>query len=159
MSREAQRQALEGWFPDHPEVLAFIDDVGAITQTWDDLHDGDRQVSQGRLFFAFWRAISGLQRNTFYQRHIGELLPVFELGMLDWHAANVMEAGGKSRDLYLSYVLRDSIVGLVVSCARIVHGAEPAYKLAPEIRRLFHHDEPVGEYFTEHWNEETGHER
>lgn len=127
--------------------MDFCGLLGQIQQVWDDLVDGDKPVSVGQVNQAFFNAILVLPLNPFYCQHFAELQPIMRLGMMDWLTANQLEKGD-DHDQSLAFMLRDSIVSIVVQSAYLVGGHDWAVAKAPEIRRYFH-DEALADYLRE----------
>ena len=119
--------------------------IGQISQTWDDLIDKDRTVSDSEVNAAFTAALIRLPAQPFYREHFLELQPVMRQAVIDWQTANAMEDGGDGHDLSLAFVLRNTLVSFTVHCAFLVGGHEHAVKAAPQIRRYFH-DETLEQY-------------
>ena len=138
--REFLLDALKG----NESAVDFCLLLGGIQQVWDDLVDGDKAVTAGRINQALIGAIIGLPLNGFYCRHFGELQPIMRVGIMDWMTANALERGD-DHDKTLAFMLRDSIVSIVVQCAYLVGGHDWAISKAPSIRRYFH-DETLAEY-------------
>ncbi|WP_043767472.1 hypothetical protein [Algiphilus aromaticivorans] len=124
--------------------------LGNISQTWDDLIDGDA-VTAERVHNAFTDALLRLPALPFWQEHYAELQPLIRQAVIDWHTANTFEREASQSDkpneheLMLGFVLRDSLIALTTHCAYLVGGHEHAISVAPEIRRYFH-DESIQEY-------------
>lgn len=125
-------------------AIAFCELLGSVSQTWDDLFDRDTDASKDRVNAAFFNALIVLPRNPFYQRHFDSLHPLLEAAAMDWMSANDLEQGSE-HDRTLAFVLRDSLVSVVIRCAAIVGGYEWAIARAAEIRRFFH-DETLEQY-------------
>ena len=142
-----ERDHLLRWLRGDVAAVALIEDLGAITQTWDDLADGDAAVSHGALDDAFVRALTMLPRNPFWLRHQADLLPLLEAWILDWQTANVIERGQLDNQdmLRVAWVIRDSSAALIVACARIVGGWAWARAVSLEVRAWLH-DEPFDRY-------------
>ena len=90
--------------------------------------------------------LSDLPRNQFYKRYQDELLPLVEASIIDWTTANLFEQ--EADRIEVSYVLRDSLAGVLVASAKIVGGMDWAIFVSPIVRR-FIHDEPIEEYRNE----------
>lgn len=135
--------ALDG----HAEAIEFVDLLGSISQTWDDLIDGDCDVSPDAINGMMWRALVELPNNPFYARHFSRLNTLVQQVIIDWHSANVLEAGDTA-DKRVSFILRDSLAGVIVHCAYLIGGYEWANQVAPVVRRYIH-DEDFAAYVGE----------
>lgn len=119
--------------------------LGQISQTWDDLIDQDRHVPPKAINEAFTAAVIRLPALPFYREHFGELQPLLRQCFIDWMTANQLERTKSHHDRSMAFVLRDSLVSVVVHCAFLVGGHEHAIAVAPRIRRFFH-DETLETY-------------
>lgn len=120
----------------HAAAISFCELVFAISQTWDDLIDGDVEVTKEQVNDAFFRAVIELPANPFYQAHFAMLHPLLQAAIYDWLTANELERGS-AHDKTLAFVLRDSLTAVVTQCAAIIGGHQWAIAAAPEIRRYF----------------------
>ncbi|MFW5489148.1 MAG: hypothetical protein ACNI3A_12165 [Desulfovibrio sp.] len=139
-----QLEQMTGFLRGDMQAVKFCDDLFALTQTWDDLVDGDREVTPETVNRAFWRALVELPQNPFYQRYMRELHPVLRGFFNDWFDANALE-DGDVHERTLSFVLRDAIGGIVGQCAYLVGGYEWMRQVSPDIRRMIH-DEHLEDY-------------
>jgi hypothetical protein len=126
------------------DAVKFCDDLFALTQTWDDLVDGDREVSPDAVNRAFWRALVELPQNPFYVRHMHDLRPLLRGFFNDWFDANTLEKGDV-HERTLSFVLRDTVGGVASQCAYLVGGYDWMRRVSPDIRRMIH-DEGLEDY-------------
>lgn len=125
---------------DHREAVLTCRLLGAISQTWDDLIDRDKPISDERINDAFTDALLRLPAISFYRENIYQLHPLLRQAVIDWQTATHFERNGNAHDKTLAFVLRDSLVALVTHCAFLVGGHSHACKVAPEIRRYFHNE-------------------
>ena len=72
---------------------------------------------------------------------------MLRMAIFDWMDATAIERSTRryQNDLAVSYVLRDSMVGVAVQIARLVGGVDHALAVGPSIRRYFF-DETPAEY-------------
>lgn len=115
--------------------------LGAISQSWDDLIDGDKEVAVNRMMV---QALVDLPCNQFYRSYFDFLQPIIQSCIIDWLSSNVLEQGSV-HDKTISFVLRDSLTAVFIQCASIVGGMPWAIAQAPRIRRAFH-DEKIIPY-------------
>lgn len=142
-----ERERLARWLRGDPWAIALLEDLGFITQVWDDCVDGDRVLTRDAVDGAFIRALTVLPRNPFWLRHQADLLPLLEAWILDWQTATTIEQGQAMDPILtrVAWLIRDSSAGLIVACARIVGGWEWAQEVALEVRAHLH-DEPFDAY-------------
>jgi hypothetical protein len=131
------------------EAIEFYGLLAGISQTWDDLIDGDGvEITPEVVNAMMWDALVELPNNPFYARHFPRLNTLVQQTILDWLAANELEAGGTA-DKRVSFILRDSLAGVLVHCAYLTGGYEWANEIAPAVRRYIH-DEDFDSYAREH---------
>jgi hypothetical protein len=111
-----------------------------IADVWDDLIDRDSEVKAEDLNKAFLFATCAMPRNRFYRQHIEELLPVLELGVVNWLTANRFEAAGDRKSLEIANVIRHGIGDLFIHMARLIGGMQWGIEVAPEVKLLVQND-------------------
>jgi len=103
----------------------------AACHLWDDLIDKDKDRSDDDINGAFWIILVDIPLNGYYQRNCNLIMPVMQVAILEWLAANKLEKG-KRQDI--SYTLRCSIVSLIHQASLLCGGAEWADEVGEEIR-------------------------
>jgi len=99
-----------------------------IFETWDDLVDKDKPLSDKDISDAFRRAIVYLPVNPFYNQHFGVLYPLVVSTITAWETSNSLHKIAESdAALAEAYTLRKLLITVVVECVRIVHGDEAAF--------------------------------
>jgi hypothetical protein len=126
------------------DAVAFVQMLGRISQTWDAIVDGDEYTADD-VHQAFMFALFSLHTNSFYLQYKETLAPLMRAAAHDWIDSTELERSGESAALPLAFVLRDSLVSLVVQCAYLIGGTRHAIEIGPEIRRYFH-DESLADY-------------
>lgn len=135
-----EHRFLESTFQGNRDAVLFVLMLGEISQAVDDLYDRDEEIWPDDVARIFWQCLVSLPCNPFYQQHFQILQPQLQMVFFDWLNANELEQGGE-HERNLSFVLRDNLVGLVVTCARLIGGYEYAKTVGPGIRRYFHDEE------------------
>lgn len=128
-------------------------DVIAIADTWDNLLDGDKEVSKAALNGAFIRALIDIPSNPFFQAYQNQLLPVFRAVIVNWFIANDYEATGSRKDLEAGHTLRYAPLDVLTNSIAIIGGIEWAAEVGPELRRRSQKDE-LSAYLKEHGHAE-----
>lgn len=123
------------WFCGNEDAARFALGFFYICHLWDDLVDKDVERTDKDINYAFWCALIDVPRNPFFRDWSHELLPVMATAIMDWHAANDLEASGDEHERTISYTLRVSIVSLLVHIATICGGYEWGKSVAADIRR------------------------
>lgn len=113
--------------------------LGVVSQAWDDLVDRDVPMPPAAVHAAFMAALIDIPSNPFFQEHAHTLLPVLRTAAYDYIASVQLEAGD-AHDRTLAFVLRDSLVAIVVLCASLIGGHAWAIQCTAEIRRHFHNE-------------------
>ena len=127
------------------DAVALCEALARISQTWDDLVDGDRAVADTAVHAAFQCALIELPSNPFYRRFMDTLLPVLQVVILDWITSTQLELQddhGKN----LAFVLRDQLGVFVVLCAQLIGGHTWALKIASQVRRQIYNNESLETY-------------
>lgn len=119
--------------------------LGRISQVFDDAVDGDKQVDLFDAARVLREALFDLHENFFYAEHKHDLAPLIRMAILDWETATEIEQSNSATLLPLAYTLRDSLVTVVLMCARLVGGDDHASDNALDIRAFFH-DESLADY-------------
>lgn len=109
-------------------------DLFKISQTWDDLHDGD-PVDNDRLSEVFKTALVSLPDNPFYDKFRFQLRPLIMSTILQWESANSMEKLKQSP--HKSYMLRAGIYSIFHMCVFLLHGPKIARKTGPAIYEIY----------------------
>ena len=122
------------------DAVGFIKDLAYIVHVWDDLVDGDVQVTPLSVSRAFTKAILGFNSNPFFRQHCDTLMPVLATGILNWHGANDLETLGGDHALQVAHVTRCSVGDVVVLAASLVGGFEYAMGVAAELRMIMQQD-------------------
>lgn len=131
------------------DALDFLASIAAISHTYDDLIDRDREVPASEVHALIWQAFVVVPLNPFFRAHESMLRPVLLAGFLNWHAANDMQASGNLEQLRIAHVLRYSVVDVGLVCLEICGGHQHAMKNAARLRLLFTRD-TWAHYLSEH---------
>lgn len=125
--------------------------LSEMTQTYDDLIDRDKPVSDEAIHRMMHIVLVAIPRNPFYVAWRAELQPMIEQMVIDWRTANELEGGDTAQKL-VAYVLRDTLCSVVVRAAHIIGGWDWALEVSTRVRKYVH-DEPPGDYVREHSDE------
>ena len=122
-------------FKGNQAAVDFVLLIARVADVWDNLIDGDVEVSNDAINDAFWRILVELPRNAFYRGNIAELLPVIATGILNWRVANNYERDyTEGRPLEIAHVIRYSIADIAILTACLAGGPEWAALVGPELR-------------------------
>lgn len=133
------------------DAVACLDVLARISQTFDDLVDGDNPVKREDIYALMLDALVGLPTNPFWSRHFPELLPLLHAGINQWIQANDMEATGDVARLRVSYVTRSVLTPIAMHIVYLAMGCDwrRAREIAFEVLPLIF-DEPFDAYVNEH---------
>lgn len=123
------------------DAVRFMLGVIDLAHVWDDLIDRDVKIEPAVVNRALWFAVVGLQRNRFFVQHRDRLLPVLETGILNWFAANDLEADGRMSSLEVAHVIRCQVGDVLLMAAEILQGHEFASAHAAGIRMFVQQDD------------------
>ena len=140
MPQPNERAFLQRVLQGQAAPILFCEALFRISQTLDDLIDGDKPVTGDAVYRAFWEALVDLPGNPFYRQHESALRPLMAAALQDWRDSVTLERAGDHHGRTLAFVLRDQLTGVVVQCAGIVGGFEWMQQVSAEIRRHFHED-------------------
>ena len=135
-----ESELLSFWLKENPAAIELAQCWIAISQTWDDLYDGDKPVSKDQINSMMAMALIDIPKNPFFQQHCFELLPMVEHCLMTWLDANTLEATGDERDLQVSYIIRSTMTDLIIHMAGMVGGKLWRRKAALAIRKAIYHD-------------------
>lgn len=131
--RDFLMHALKG----NQAAVEFVLLISRVADVWDNLIDRDGDVSNRAIHDAFWMLAIELPANPFYRAYMDDLRPVMATGIMNWMAANEIEAGYAStnhRALEIAHVIRYSIADVAIMAALLCGGREWAVEVGPELR-------------------------
>ena len=124
----------------HEPAVQYCKTLFQISQTLDDLVDGDKPVSQSTIISAFWKALIELPANPFYRQHEPYLRPLMASALQDWRDSVTLERSDSKHLKTIAFVLRDQLTSVVVQCTYLVGGESWMESVGPNIRAHFHED-------------------
>lgn len=134
------------------DAINFMRDLALWTHLYDDCIDGDKPLDPALVHSAMWKVWVSIPLNPFYRKHEMMLRPLIVTGILNWRAANEMEASGSLEELRVAHCTRYSINDVALLVMEIVGGHEHAVKHARRARLMFQND-TWANYKREHWHE------
>lgn len=141
MPRNNEHAFLQQALQQNEGAITFCETLFRISQTLDDIVDGDKSITQGDIVSAFWQALIELPANPFYRRHELYLRPLMATALQDWQDSVILERSNDHHHRTLAFVLRDQLAGLVVQCAYLVGGEAWMREAGPAIRLHFHEEQ------------------
>lgn len=128
------------YFRGDEDAVSLAMMVVHVCDVWDDLIDKDQEIRDQDISQAFMFALCAMPRNRFYRRHVDEIVPMIELGVLNWMTANHLHATGERKALEIAHVIRHGIGDLFIHMARLIGGMQWGIEVAPEIKMLVQND-------------------
>jgi hypothetical protein len=120
-------------------------------QTFDDYADDDF-VKREALDATIWNVLVAMPQNTFFARHVTELVPLVGMMVLKWQASDRVEREGGATAQ--SYVWRAGYYELVLAAVRLCHGPAAATSVAHKVLGIY--GEKLDDYLTEFKKEGAG---
>lgn len=122
------------------DAVRLINELAFCSHVYDDLIDRDKPVDPQSIHRMMTMAFVSIPDNPFYRRHQAKLLPVLATGLLNWRAANEMEAVGDSEELHISHATRYSLADVALLAMVLAGGFEHAAKNARRLRLMAQND-------------------
>jgi hypothetical protein len=113
-------------------------------QTFDDYADDDF-VKREALDATIWNVLVAMPQNTFFSRHVAELVPLVGMMVLKWQASDRAEREGNASAQ--SYMWRAGYYELVLAAVRLCHGPVAAASVAHKVLGLY--GEKLDDYLSE----------
>lgn len=133
--RAAFAAAFARWFQGDESAVRYCLDLLTVAHAWDDLIDRDRAVED--VDGVFRRLLVDIPLNPFFQRFQAHLVPLAGSVILQWHAANALEAEPRGADRAKAYMLRAGIYQIFAYVAWLIGGDAWGRQVAPEVWRLY----------------------
>lgn len=113
--------------------------IAKVAATWDDLVDGDVKVEPEAINQMMWMALVGIPQNRFYREHQDHLQPLMQMGIMNWHLSNELEAKpGIGREI--AHVARYSAGDVIVYMAGLIGGLAWVREVGPELKLRLQRD-------------------
>lgn len=122
------------------DAVSMMGDLAVWTHIYDDLVDCDKPVSETHIHELMWRVLVTLPTNPFWRRHEALLRPLLITGILNWRAANDIEARGNLEELRIAHAIRYSICDIGLLAMFLAGGHDHAVQYARQARLMFQHD-------------------
>lgn len=133
-AEEALGYVLKG----HADAIAFCTLICHVLHVWDDLEDRDKPLSRDTIDEMMYAALVVIPRNSFYRDNFHELNALLSVAIMNWHAANQMEASADVEQLRIAFIIRSSYCDIVQAAVRIVGGYAWAKEVTPALRLFWH---------------------
>ena len=108
----------------------FCIDIARCSHIYDDLIDRDKPVGEKKVHELMWALLFTIPLNPFFAAHQAAIRPVLMTAILNWQAANDIEADAITEELRVAHVLRYALADVVLLCMAITGGREHAMRHA-----------------------------
>lgn len=138
--REARDDNLLRWMLGDADAARCVVLLSAISETWDDLIDGDKKLAPPDINQAFVNALVGLNTNPFYKKHQVTILPIVFAGINAWMDANELEGASTAEHRRLGFYIRNYAYEVCSICAMCAGGFDWLRSISLEMRLFCHHE-------------------
>lgn len=121
------------WFGGNQDALNLFRMLVALTHTWDDLVDKDRDVSVDEINNAFMITLVYMPANPFYQKIQAQVLPMWITIFSAYEVANKFEFDKDEHGLEIAHNLRYAAGHVVAYMVEVCVGREKAKEIMPEV--------------------------
>ncbi len=139
------------WFGGNKDALNLFFMLVDLVQTWDDLVDRDREVSQQEINNAFLVALVYVPSNPFYQAIREQITPMWMTVISAFEVANKFEQDKDEHGLEIAHNLRFAGGHIAAFMVQTCLGYERAREVLPDIWKIIV-NERYDEYRKEHLN-------
>lgn len=134
--REERDKRLLEWFLGNEDAVRCYVTLSSIGETWDDLIDKDKEITNKEINAAFLNALVFLQNNPFYVSYRAFLEPVLIISINAWFDSDILQKSDNGKWRMLAFYLRNYDSELAQACAFCVGGFEQMRKVSIDIRQL-----------------------
>ena len=139
------------WFGGNQDALNVYRMIVALVHTWDDLIDGDKEVSEAEINNAFLIAMVYMPANPFYKLIQEQVLPMWVTVLSAYEVANKFERDKDEKGLEIAHNLRYATGHVIAYMIQICVGYEKAKDIMPEVWKTIV-DDRFEDYRKEHLN-------
>lgn len=122
------------------DACKFIVDIAAVSHIYDDLIDADKAVPSEAVHRMVWLLAVEIPANQFFNANQHAFRPVMATAILNWRAANDIEAGGNLEELRIAHAIRYSLADVLLLCLNLLGGPEYAARNARRARLMGQND-------------------
>ena len=121
------------WFGGNQDALNMYRMLVALTHTWDDLVDKDKEVSDEEINNAFLIALVYMPTNPFYRLIQDAVMPMWLTVLSAYEVANKFEKDKDQHGIEIAHNLRYAVGHVVAYMVQVCVGYEKAKEIMPEI--------------------------
>ena len=134
--RELRNEKLRIWLQDGSAV-EFVQIWATLCEFFDDLWDGDKEITAARIEEAVFLSLVDMADNAFFRANGHLIAPVALAGVNAWFDANRLEKSDDVNDRIFAYSLRDQYMDVLCLAIAITRGRETMRKISLEVREFF----------------------
>ena len=138
--RRVRNAKLLGWMNGNAEAVDTVLALSTIAETWDDLHDGDKQPTRERINEAFTLALVHLQLNAFYKANEAIFFGLIVASINAWLDANHLQGSSRTSERLMAFSLRNIGHEITMAAAFRAGGWEHLRRVSLEMRTFFAHE-------------------
>ena len=119
------------------DAIDFIQRIGKVFRTWDNVWDGDKPYTKEDLDDNFAELAFGLNDNSFFRRYRAILTAQIFIAWNAWKDSNVWIESGDRHENVCAWIIRDYCNEIVMLCAYLVGGVKHTRRVSLEIRKEY----------------------
>lgn len=151
MNKESADDFPEGrleWFGGNVDALAAFNLIARLSHIWDDIVDGDKELSVDDVNEAFLIALVYLPNNPFYNKISHTVRPMLVASASAYATATAFERSGDEHGIEIAHMLRYSAGFVAAYMVELCVGRRKAQQFMPDVWKTI-----VAERFDEYRNE------
>lgn len=121
------------WFGGNEDALNMYRMIVALSHTWDDLVDKDKEVPEADINNAFLIALVYMPANPFYQVIQQQIMPMWLTVLSAYEVANKFERDKDEVGIEIAHNLRYAAGHIVAYMVQVCVGYEKAKEIMPEV--------------------------
>jgi hypothetical protein len=137
------------WFGGNQDALNMYRALVSLAHAWDDLVDGDKDVSENTTNQAFLTCLVYLPANPFYRQIQDQVLPMWMMVVSAYETANTFERNKDPHGLEIAHSLRYAAGHIVAYAVTVCVGPEKAKEILPDVWKAMFY-ERFDDYRKEH---------
>jgi len=138
--REERNKKLNEWLLGNQDAIRLVLDMGQLIETWDDLIDKDKPISDSDINDSFYAATVSLPLNPFYAQHAPLIASQMIVSINSWQDANALETSDNEKMRMLAFHIRNYTTEILNICVFLVGGMAHLRNTSMEIREFFTHE-------------------
>jgi hypothetical protein len=138
--RQLRNEKFFKWFRGNQNAVHCFIDLSAVSETWDDLIDRDKEIDNEDIHRAFLNLLIGLPLNPFYQQYRYYLEPMIIMSVNAWLDSLSLAESPEKKWNMLAFYMRNLGAELAPMIAFCVGGFDHMRNVSGEIRKFLNHE-------------------